>query len=203
MKIRHLSLLLFIFVFHVAWSQDVITKRNGDTLATKVLTISPVTVAYKLTGNTDTSVLYLPVSEIRSITYPNGIRDTFNEAESHIYKGNYYSSMCLDERGRDDAKRYYKKYRQAKTSMAFVSFFSTPYSLIPACVIASTPPKSYNLGCPYPELMNKTEYRMAYEKKAFEIKKRQTWNGFLIGTGIIVGITTVSVAAALVESYHH
>jgi len=147
-------------------------------------------VDYKKTSDPDSSVLSISKSYINYIRYKNGTADTFKVTDiqsdpgSHIYKGNYYGEMRLDERGKEDARKYYKKYKGPKRFAVFSVII--PYGLIPDLCIFFTPPKEHNLGCPYPELMLKQEYRSAYKKKAFQIKKRQTANGVLIGYGIVL-----------------
>lgn len=197
MLMKLLSILPLLLLYHNSWCQDVITRRNGDTLSAKVLKVNPDIVEYKRPGGMDTGSLYMPVSEIMTITYQNGVKDSFNEAESHIYKGNYYGSMRLEERGKDDAQHYYKGYRSAKTAAIITSLFM-PYGLVPVAVIASVKPRYNrynNLDCPYPELMDKADYRMSYEKEAFRMKKKKTWGGFWIGAGIEVGVSVVIVGA--------
>ena len=98
-------------------------------------------------------------------------------------------------------QEYYKKYKGAKR-FAALSFLTLPYGFVPDAFIFFTPPKDANLGCPYPELMLRPEYSSAYKKKAFQIKKRQTGNGLLIGGAILTGVTAVLVGGFLL-AYNH
>ena len=209
-------LLFFMCTHKVASCQDVIVKKSGDTLLAKVVRINPYSIEFRKTDSTDNSILAISKSFINYIIYKNGTTDTFRvtdlqsgqgeqiykvDPESHNYKGNYYGSMRLSDRGAQDAKKYYKKYKGAKR-FAALSFLTLPYGLVPDAIIFFTPPKDANLGCPYPELMLRSEYSSAYKKKAFQIKKRQTGNGFLIGGAILTGVTAVLVGGFLL-TYNH
>ena len=84
--------------------------------------------------------------------------------------------------------------------MTLTSFFVPVYTIVPAIIISNIRPKEATLGYPFPELKNNSEYRYAYEKEAFHIKKKKTWGGVFLGTGIILGVTVaglVAVAATL------
>jgi hypothetical protein len=154
-----------------------IKKRDGATIPAKVMRVGTADISYKMKGGQDTTLFSLSLSELRSITYENGVTDTFNAPEAHMYRGNYYSSMDLAERGKLDAKMYYKGYRGAKTGTAISSIYPF-YGIIPALICSNTQPRYESLGYPFPELMEKDAYRSSYERTAFRIKKRQVWNDF-------------------------
>jgi len=197
--------------------QDVIFKKSGDSIISKVLRVQPYSVDYKLIGGADTSVRSLNKSYIRYILYKNGTSDTFkvsdvqpdpgatnnrDEAGSHIYKGSFYASTRLSDNGTQDAHMYYKGYRSVKRKMA-ISAILFPYSLISTAIVATTPPKENNLQYPFPDLMLKPEYRNAYEEEAYHIKKKQTWKGYWNGCGIILGIYVVGFGLLLAAYNHH
>jgi len=77
------------------------------------------------------------------------------------------------------------------------------FSLVSAIAIVETKPKNQNLCYPYPELMMKQEYKDAYVKKAWQMKRRQTWKDMLIGTGIVAGITAIAITAVLISINSH
>ncbi len=202
---------LFLYSHNVARCQDVIVKKNGDTIAAKVVRVNPFSVEFRKPEGTDSSILAINKSYINYIIYKNGVTDTFRvsdiqngqndhiykvDPESHNYKGNYYGSMRLADRGTQDAKKYYKKYKGAKFFTALTAIF-IPYNLIPDIIIYHTPPKPQNLGCPYPELMLKQEYSTAYKQKAYQIKRKQMLKGELIGYGIVMSAVSILVIAAL------
>lgn len=181
--------------------QDIIYKRNGDTLRGKVLTVSSSEIQYR---RNDSMLVNVPRWDIRSITYENGTADTFADHEAMMYRGNYYASMRLDDMGREDAHRYYTRYKGAKNGTLAATLYPYPIlgGVICAAIISSTPPKEHNLGCPYPELMSKPEYGYAYRDEAFRIKRRAAWRGFGIGAGIMGGILAVVVASTVLIYSH-
>ena len=206
---RGLFFILVLTLLHqTTWGQDVIYKKNGDTLNTKVIRIEPAMVTYRRFNNPDTFLLTIAKSDINYIIYQNGTSDTFRsqsrepDAIPHIYKGNYYASTRFEDMGKQDAIKYYKDYRSAKSTMVIASVFMPIASIIPAAIITGTPPKEANLGYPKPELMNNSVYRMAYKEKAFQIKRRKTWNGVLLGTGIILGLESILIVSVISEMSH-
>ena len=186
--------------------QDVIVMKTGDSVRAKVLHVRPYSVDYKKWQNTDTQVITVSKTYINYITYSNGTADTFHVTDvserkaSHICKGNYYPELRLEDQAKMDAKKYYKKYKGAKT-LAVLSVFGGPYVIVPGVVAFCTRPREKNLGCPYPELMLREEYRQAYENKAYQIKKRQMGNGLLIGGGITAAAVVI-IVGALIATYH-
>jgi opacity protein-like surface antigen len=61
------------------FSQDVITKKNGDEIRAKVVEIGSTDVKYKRFGNETGPTYTLSKSEIFMIKYENGDKDMFNE----------------------------------------------------------------------------------------------------------------------------
>jgi hypothetical protein len=189
--------LLFLFVALttslIGRSQDVITRKNGDTINAKVLKVKPEEIEYKRHSNLTGASYILPVSDIAYITYENGVKDSF--PGSPINAGNKDDGIyTLAERGALDAKMYYGG-RRAFIGGA-VSAIYPIYGIIPVAIIASTRPRYETLDFPYPELMDNFEYSQAYQRKAFKIKKAKTWEGF----GVVTGVWATVLAAVLIGS---
>lgn len=76
---KKIILLLLLCKSVSAWSQDVITKRNGDELLTKVIEILDIDVKFKKWSNQDGPTYTMKKSEIFMIKYQNGEKDVFQE----------------------------------------------------------------------------------------------------------------------------
>ena len=68
-------LLLFVVLFCVSWSvlaQDVIVKKDGSTILSKVMEINDAEIKYKKWSNQDGPVYSIKRVEVSSINYQNG-----------------------------------------------------------------------------------------------------------------------------------
>lgn len=79
--IRHLLVLFgLLLLTSAAHAQDMLTKRNGDEIAVKVLEVTPTEIRYKRTDNPDGPLFIVLRSEVFMIKYANGTKDVFNNA---------------------------------------------------------------------------------------------------------------------------
>lgn len=76
------SILLFFMVLlgGSAYAQDLLTKRNGDELAVKVIEITPTEVRYRRTDNPDGPLISVWKSDVFMIRYANGTKEVLNAA---------------------------------------------------------------------------------------------------------------------------
>ncbi len=83
----YLSLLVAMFMFVIpVFSQDIITKRNGDEISCKVLEVSTEIISYSIAVPGDSSlpeVLKINKSDVFMIRYQNGSKDVF-EIKSEV-----------------------------------------------------------------------------------------------------------------------
>ena len=77
---RKILLFGMIFCTFAAFAQDVIVKRDGSTILSKVTEVGVNEVKYKKFSNQDGPFYSILKSDIMSINYENGERDTFDEA---------------------------------------------------------------------------------------------------------------------------
>jgi hypothetical protein len=80
-------------VFLSASAQDVITKNDGSTILSKVVSISDFEVSYKSYSNLDGPTYILSKSDVNYITYANGSTEYFG---SRIAVNNYGDSTTTD-----------------------------------------------------------------------------------------------------------
>lgn len=73
-----IALLLFVCVCANGFAQDVIVKKDGTTILAKVMEVNDDVVKYKKHSNQNGPTYSVKVSDLMSINYKNGEKDTFN-----------------------------------------------------------------------------------------------------------------------------
>jgi hypothetical protein len=79
---RILFLFLTGFLCNLLFSQDIIVKRNGDELKSRVLEITSESIKYKEFEFQDGPIRNIKVSEVFMIIYENGKRESFVAVEN-------------------------------------------------------------------------------------------------------------------------
>jgi|WetSurMetagenome_2_1015567.scaffolds.fasta_scaffold118918_1 hypothetical protein len=101
---KHLYLIfILLLIAPVIYSQDIITKRNGDQIKAKVIEINSETIQYKDFDFQDGPLRNINVTDVLVINYQNGSKEVFNkpkeqsrvvndqpEEPRRVYKGNYF-----------------------------------------------------------------------------------------------------------------
>ncbi len=75
---KHLLVLLFLLCSASVSAQDVIVKKNGSTILSKVLEVGQEEIKYKKYDNLDGPTYTIQKSELQAINYQNGAKDTFS-----------------------------------------------------------------------------------------------------------------------------
>lgn len=81
------KILIMMIAFCIVESlsaQDVIVKRDGSTILSKVLEVNSTDIKYKKFSNQNGPTYTISVSEILSVNYENGEKDTFNNPNSTV-----------------------------------------------------------------------------------------------------------------------
>lgn len=84
-----------------ASAQDVIVKKDGSTILSKVLEVNTADIKYKKFSNQDGPIYTISKSEIMSINYENGEKDTFDTNVSEISSSDNSSSQRLVKKPAD------------------------------------------------------------------------------------------------------
>lgn len=74
------KILILFFLFLCAdymFAQDVIVKKDGSTILSKVLEVNPSNVKYKKSSNLNGPTYSIDISDLLSINYENGDKDCF------------------------------------------------------------------------------------------------------------------------------
>ena len=75
---KHLLVLLLLLCATTVSAQDVIVKKDGSTILSKVLEVGQAEIKYKRFDNIDGPTYTIKKSEIQAINYQNGAKDTFS-----------------------------------------------------------------------------------------------------------------------------
>jgi hypothetical protein len=180
-------IVLYLHLLPQAKAQDTVYKANGQMVTGKILEYSGGGVDIRQVVNGAKFIKIIKHHDISSIVWQKGYTETV-DPPPHVFKQYHPTPMRLVDTAREDAMKYYKGYREGKIATAVISVYPLA-GLLPAAIIANIPPQEKNAGCPFPDLMKKEPYRDAYLRQAFAIKRKKTWGGFLVGTGI--GVSAV------------
>ncbi len=75
---KKLLVILFLLCATSVSAQDVIVKKDGSTILSKVLEVGQEVIKYKKFNNLDGPTYTIQKSELQSINYQNGAKDTFS-----------------------------------------------------------------------------------------------------------------------------
>lgn len=79
-----LSMLLMLLVSMVVAAQDVIVKKDGSTILSKVVEISDTQVKYKKFSHLEGPTYVVSISELTSINYENGEKENFESSQATV-----------------------------------------------------------------------------------------------------------------------
>lgn len=205
MKKQILSLLFFLATVLVSTAQDIITKRDGSEIPSKVTEVTTQEIKYKRWDNQNGPIYGIDKKEVLFIKYENGAKDIFDT------QGNLASTVPATNvnpdspstisvlvspisnvtnedlylKGTQDAERYYSRHTGPATWTLLTSLLTNGlFGLIPAVACSSTTPKMHNLGYPDQRLMDNQRYAEGYTAQAKRKKSRKVWTNFAIGTAI-------------------
>ncbi|MCX6210807.1 MAG: hypothetical protein NTZ59_15215 [Bacteroidetes bacterium] len=167
------------------FSQDIITKLNGEEIKAKVLEVNQTTIKYKkfefITGPDYT----ISKSEVFMIKYENGTKDIFKiDQQPTDINSTTPNTTTFDmrTRGMNDARVYYKGKNSGATTIGIGTVIISPLlGLVPAILTASSTPDYKNLNFNNSELIKNKEYYAGYIDEAHSIKKRKIWTSYGIG----------------------
>lgn len=102
-------------------AQDVIVKRDGTTILSKVLEVNTQDVKYKKYSNLNGPTYTINKVDLLSINYENGDKDIFDEKENRVESQDEHSPKCLnrrvDEERNNDLLSLYSKLYDLKSNV--------------------------------------------------------------------------------------
>lgn len=97
---KGLFVLMFLASTFIASAQDVIVKKDGSTILSKVVEIGTTEIKYKKWNNQDGPMYTITKAEVQSINYENGEKETFSEVEisqpQQQFNYNNYTSQIAE-----------------------------------------------------------------------------------------------------------
>ena len=196
------TFLVFLLASVCVSAQDVLVKRNGDEIKAKVLTITPSEITYLLPGNPQDSSAApareqtLARREVFMIKYENGAKEVFEDEQTTPVRTVAYepehkpvavrkeNKAQMFERGKFDARGFYRGYTGATTGTLIVSLLSPLAGLIPAVACSAVPPGNHTLHFPDYNLYKDGNYQAGYRQQAHRIKAGRVWRSWGIGLGV-------------------
>ena len=178
--------LFAILTSFFCFSQDVITKSDGEEVKAKVLEVTQSEIKYKKFDNPSGPTFTILKKEVFMIRYENGSKDVFNsDKESKISNEDVNNEMF--EKGKRDAQLQYKGKNSGAIWTGAAAAFTLPIlGLIPALITTNAEPQVENLGVRDQQLFKNTDYKAGYIEAAHKKKKRRVWSGFGIGSAVFV-----------------
>ena len=169
-----------IMISTFSYSQDVLTKKNGEDIQAKVLEVTSSEVKYKKFDNLNGPNFTVLKSNLLMIRYQNGSKDDFSNIVNEF------------THGQNDAITYYQGYKAAATGTLLTTILpiSGPgFSYYMFVQPSSNPPRNENLGYPDNNLMNNQEYAKGYVQKAQQIKRKKVIKNFIVGIVLNLGLS--------------
>ncbi len=187
-RIVYFILTLGLFTTSI-YSQDVITKKTGEDIISKISEITQTEIKYKKFDNLQGPTFSILKSEVLMVRYENGTKDIFSEATNQSTINTQtsveaISNVDMAEKGKEDALA---NYRGAKSGAGWTAattiLFSPIIGVIPAVACSSAAPSDDNLNYRDRDLMKNSAYSKAYIDQAHKTKKKKIWTSFGISSG--------------------
>ena len=120
--------LLMLLSATCTFAQDVIVKKDGSTILSKVIEIGTSEVKYKKFSNQDGPTYTIRISELLSINYQNGEKEEYNntartESSNDITRNQFASSNCAKSSSNSSSMR-----KPSKLSPGEYSFYGLSYT---------------------------------------------------------------------------
>jgi hypothetical protein len=187
---KKIILLFFILtaVFQLN-GQDIITKKSGEEIQSKIIEITTSEVKYKKYDNLGGPIYSILKNEVFFIKYENGTKEVINTLENNNKSNNTAQDLDPCLLGEQDADLNYRGQNSGATWTGLITVLTSPLiGLIPAVACTLTEPNVSNLGITDFEKIAQPQYKKCYTEKAHKIKKKKVWQGFAIGSAIWIPI---------------
>ena len=183
-------LTISIIISFSGLSQDIITKRNGEDIKAKVIEIGINEVKFKRFDNLDGPLIIIEKSDLLIIRYENGDKEIFEEFSN--VKTETQNGISWSRQAELDAQKYYRGYRKHYVGTFIPCIFIGPlFGLFPAGGNSHAKIKEKDMINNNPEWFKNTEYKDSYTNYAQKMKRKRVWGGYLGGSLIFIGITSI------------
>jgi len=174
------------------YSQDVITKKTGDDIISKISEITQTEIKYKKFDNLEGPTFSILKSEVLMVRYENGTKDIFNETTNQNTQTVANTKTSIEvvnnedmaAKGKEDAIANYRGAKSGAGWTAATTILLSPIiGVIPAVACSSSTPSDDNLNFRDRDLMKNSAYSKAYIDQAHKTKKKKIWTSFGISSG--------------------
>ncbi|WP_395050764.1 hypothetical protein [Flavobacterium sp.] len=108
MKLK-ITLIAFTFISYLGFSQDIIIRKNGSEIKSKVTEISESAIKYKKWDNIEGPVYSIQISLVSMIKYVNGQQEVFDDSIKSLGTNNQNDNIVEPARNVDEAVKKYPK----------------------------------------------------------------------------------------------
>lgn len=108
MKLK-ITLIAFTFISYLGFSQDIIIRKNGSEIKSKVTEISESAIKYKKWDNIEGPVYSIQISLVSMIKYVNGQQEVFDDSIKSLGTNNQNDNIVETIRNVDEAVKKYPK----------------------------------------------------------------------------------------------
>jgi len=91
-------LILILLISNIAFAQDIIVKKSGDEVKSKIIEITSSDIKFKDFDFQDGPTRNISINEVFIIIYENGKRETFNQESTKITNSNQKNSEFRKKR---------------------------------------------------------------------------------------------------------
>jgi hypothetical protein len=178
-------------------AQDVLHKKNGDSIRVKVSEISSSEIKYKRFDYPDGPAFSIELKSVDSIVFENGMRQFFIISESKspnltldaYTRDDYSQNINYKVLGKEHAEQLYQGRNSGAVWTLITSVLTSPFGgIVTALACSTTQPSFHNLNYPYTSEAQNFEYYRAYVEEAHAQKKKKVWKAFGIGSGVWIFI---------------
>jgi hypothetical protein len=196
------NFVLFLLITGVCAAQDSIVFLNKNVVIAVVREVGVSSVKYKKFENPEGPDYVTNKTEINYIRYKSGNVDKIDSLLNHsakpiateAIKDTKERGLDMYSRGCRDAKIYYT-HGGGSTCIGFTGCAIGILGVIPAAIVAYTPPSEKNLTYPNKVEWSNADYRRGYTYTAHKIKRKKVWTGY--GIGLATAIVAVFVVNSM------
>jgi len=196
MRKLFLSMALVASVVFCFAQNDIITKRNGDDINSKVLEVTQTEVKYKKSDNVDGPTFTLPKSDILIIRYSNGTKDLFsNEPVQQVASTAsvaYSSTSNKSFEGQQDSRTNYRAKNSGAGWTLDYRFKPAHWSIAGSYLLnLNRPDENQKFD---PNKMTDPQYNTVYRDQSKKTKSKKVWRHFAIGSGVWLVLAIIAAA---------
>ncbi|MGV3587212.1 MAG: hypothetical protein ACO1OF_09440 [Adhaeribacter sp.] len=190
---KHLLLFIFFSAFKFTLqAQDLIITLTGDEMQVHVTEITQQDVVYKHPDSLQSLPRTIPKKQVFMVKYGNGTKEIISRIDPQTNTLTTLNSQEMYERGRADARKYFKGNGAMWGTAATTMFLGLPAPVI----IGAIPPKINYQQVSEINLLQNQHYVRGYKQQAHKKKLKKVAIGSGIGAGIMISLLYAVISAS-------